>query len=152
MTSTGIPYFPTRWFLNNTSSSTMCFSDMKVILKFEPITLPPANEVCVKNSVHRGVPGPGGCLVPGGCGDPPRDGYCCGRYASYWNAFLFLKCAPKQTADQKTFDPIFVHSNVYKIIATMTTGNTPNWKQKLSNGSVTSSRILWSHGWIQDFS
>ena len=33
----------------------------------------------------------GGCLVPGGvCGDPPpRDGYCCGRYASYWNAFLF---------------------------------------------------------------
>ena len=21
---------------------------------------------------------------------PPADGYCCGRYASYWNAFLFL--------------------------------------------------------------
>ena len=20
---------------------------------------------------------------------PPEDGYCCGRYASYWNAFLF---------------------------------------------------------------
>ena len=20
---------------------------------------------------------------------PPADGYCCGRYASYWNAFLF---------------------------------------------------------------
>ena len=20
---------------------------------------------------------------------PPRNGYCCGRYASYWNAFLF---------------------------------------------------------------
>ena len=57
----------------------------------------------------RGVPGPrgglvrGGCLVPGrgvwsrGVPDPgggawwrsPRDGYCCGRYASYWNAFLF---------------------------------------------------------------
>ena len=55
---------------------------------------------------------PGGCLVPrgawsggggaawssGGRGgfpacteaDPPeREGYCCGRYASYWNAFLF---------------------------------------------------------------
>ena len=38
------------------------------------------------------------CLLPGGwllwgvcsrgCGDPP-DGYCCGQYASYWNAFLF---------------------------------------------------------------
>ena len=39
-----------------------------------------------------GVPGPRGCLVPGGLpgGDPPPpDGYCCGRYASCWNAFLF---------------------------------------------------------------
>ena len=35
--------------------------------------------------------GEGVCLVPGGGvpgGDHP-DGYCCGRYASYWNAFLF---------------------------------------------------------------
>ena len=32
-------------------------------------------------------------LPPGGPGgDPSRDGYCCGRYASYWNAFL-LKTA-----------------------------------------------------------
>ena len=57
-----------------------------------------------------GVPGPWGDAwsgavpgpreVPGSrrgwypsmhCGRPPRrDGYCCGRYASYWNAFLFL--------------------------------------------------------------
>ena len=22
--------------------------------------------------------------------DPPADGYCCGRYASYWNAFLYF--------------------------------------------------------------
>ena len=49
-----------------------------------------------------GVPGHGGCLLlgasvaaPGGgipaCteAEPPgRDGYCCGRYASHWNAFL----------------------------------------------------------------
>ena len=26
----------------------------------------------------------GGCLV-----ETPPDGYCCGWYASYWNAFLF---------------------------------------------------------------
>ena len=32
-----------------------------------------------------GGSGPGGCLV-----DPPSHGYCCGRYASYWNAFLFV--------------------------------------------------------------
>ena len=44
-----------------------------------------------------GVPGPGGCLLWGGaCSGgrclvekPPLDGYCCGRYASYWNVFLF---------------------------------------------------------------
>ena len=23
---------------------------------------------------------------------PPADGYCCGRYASYWNAFFSFKC------------------------------------------------------------
>ena len=56
----------------------------------------------VCDSVHRGVPapggvcpggvpGPGGRLVPGGVpgGDPP-DGHCCGRYASYRNAFLLV--------------------------------------------------------------
>ena len=39
-----------------------------------------------------GVPGPGGS-GPGGvpCGDLP-DGYCCGLYASYWNAFLLILC------------------------------------------------------------
>ena len=44
-------------------------------------------------------PGPGGAPDSGvgeGVGipacteaDPPADGYCCGRYASYWNAFSF---------------------------------------------------------------
>ena len=29
--------------------------------------------------------------VPPRPGTPPEDGYCCGRYASYWNAFLFRK-------------------------------------------------------------
>ena len=55
----------------------------------------------------RGVPGPGGGAwswgVPGprgvpslrgtgsgGPGGDPPDGYCCGRYASYWNAFLLF--------------------------------------------------------------
>ena len=39
-----------------------------------------------------GLSAPGGALLWGGCGNPPppkADGYCCGRYASYWNAFLF---------------------------------------------------------------
>ena len=29
------------------------------------------------------------CLLQGVPGGDPPDGYCCGRYASYWNAFLF---------------------------------------------------------------
>ena len=35
----------------------------------------------------------GEVIAPGGgCGDPPHDGYCCGWYASYWNAFLYCRC------------------------------------------------------------
>ena len=39
---------------------------------------------------------PGGCLLqggllPGGYGEPLKaNGYCCGWYTSYWNAFLFI--------------------------------------------------------------
>ena len=34
----------------------------------------------------------GGCLLRGEGVETPlkADGYCCGRYASYWNAFLFF--------------------------------------------------------------
>ena len=32
---------------------------------------------------------PPGADAPPGAGTPPRYGHCCGRYASYWNAFLF---------------------------------------------------------------
>ena len=39
----------------------------------------------------RGVPARGICSRGGGGGvETPRDGYCCERYASYWNAFLFI--------------------------------------------------------------
>ena len=34
--------------------------------------------------------------------ETPRDGYCCGRYASYWNAFLFgvsVRTPPVQVAN-----------------------------------------------------
>ena len=51
-------------------------------------------------SVHTGMPPgsrhpqeqtPPGSRHPPGADTPPprRDGHCCGRYASYWNAFLF---------------------------------------------------------------
>ena len=38
---------------------------------------------------------PLGTRHPPGPGTPPADGYCCGRYASYWNVFLFMKVAQK---------------------------------------------------------
>ena len=79
----------------------------KVSMKFSfLLLLPPATKlgqgyiftgVCDSVQIGGGVPDPGGaypggCLVLVGCAKtpPPRDSYCCGRYASYWNAFLFF--------------------------------------------------------------
>ena len=50
--------------------------------------------VCSGGCLLWGVSAPGGACSGGhllwGCRDPPKaDGYCCGRYASYWKAFLF---------------------------------------------------------------
>ena len=52
-----------------------------------------------------------GCLLWGvSDGDPP-DCYCCGRYASYWNAFLFeekVRCIPpcyKKSRDMNQRSP-----------------------------------------------
>ena len=48
--------------------------------------------VCSRGAVSA----PGGCLLQGVSHHalrqtpPGRDGYSCGRYASYWNAFLFI--------------------------------------------------------------
>ena len=65
--------------------------------------LPSANEVCEGYIFTRVCLSTGGCPGPGPGGGvsqhalrqtPPADGYCCGRYASYWNVFLlefFLK-------------------------------------------------------------
>ena len=48
------------------------------------------------------VLGGGGCLVLGVTGGEPPDGYCCGRYASYWNVLLlilFLSSVPNGVID-----------------------------------------------------
>ena len=52
--------------------------------------------VCSWGVCSRG--GPGGCLPPGGCLVETPDGHCCGRYASYWNAFLFFHVDPCKVA------------------------------------------------------
>ena len=56
--------------------------------------------VCSKGGVCSG-----GCLLGGGLVETPRDGYCCGRYASYWNAFLFVI----------NFSDPHLHCQVYRI-------------------------------------
>ena len=66
-----------------------------------------------------GCPGPG----PGGVSQhalrqtpPSADGYCCGQYTSYWNAFLFLckmgwgrsrNQVPSKSADVETYQVLF---------------------------------------------
>ena len=62
--------------------------------------LPPANEVCegyvftpvCQSFQSQGdMHGEGGaCVVKGGGMGGWRGSHCSGRYASYWNAFLFL--------------------------------------------------------------
>ena len=44
----------------------------------------------VGGACSRGVSAPRGVCSGVGGVETPRDGYCCGRYASYWNAFLFI--------------------------------------------------------------
>ena len=58
----------------------------------------PGGEVGGSGQEEYPGPHPGGVQARGGCipacteADPPADGYCCGRYASYWNAFLLGVC------------------------------------------------------------
>ena len=46
----------------------------------------PGERLCSRGGAWSEALLPGGCLV-----ETPPVGYCCGRYASYWNAFL-LAC------------------------------------------------------------
>ena len=63
----------------------------------------------------------GGCLLRGVCSalrhpPPRRDGYCCGRYASYWNAFLLkLLLGEQPTDDNKAYDDVGAKSNICNI-------------------------------------
>ena len=92
------------------------------------------SQTCVKNSVHRevvcmagGMHGGGACIA-GGCGRGAcmsrgmcgrgacmaggmpgrRGGHCSGRYASYWNAFLFWHSFIRVLRNAKILATIFV--------------------------------------------
>ena len=52
----------------------------------------PLGGVCSRRGLLLGgVPGLGGDWSRGVPGGDPPDGYCCGQYASYWNAFFFCQ-------------------------------------------------------------
>ena len=52
-----------------------------------------AERLCFHRRVCHSVHGAGGCVSQHALGQTPSppDGHCSGRYASYWNAFLFGK-------------------------------------------------------------
>ena len=51
-------------------------------------------------SVHVGIPPSAPDTPPPDQAPPlPADGYCCGRYASYWNVFLFCNIIPLNNLD-----------------------------------------------------
>ena len=63
--------------------------------------------MCIPACTRTDLPHPGGADISQhalGKTPPPRDGYYCGRYASYWNAFLFnVMC--KQHHRNVSFNP-----------------------------------------------
>ena len=85
------------------------------------------SQMCIENSVHEGVhpprqtpplgrqPPPGQTppsgrhpprqIPPWADTSPPQDSHCSGRYASYWNAFLFGKICATNCMEVKEIDP-----------------------------------------------
>ena len=58
--------------------------------------MPPPRGCLLWGCLLQGVSAPGvGVCSQGGWWRPTWDGYCCGWYASYWNAFLFQKCVSR---------------------------------------------------------
>ena len=93
-----------RWRMNEMyfyrpqrSWGKVIFSQVSVILLIGGVSAPggPAPGVCACSggggACSWGVSAPGGCLLLRGrwMVETPRDGHCCGRYAFYWNTFLF---------------------------------------------------------------
>ena len=93
------------------------------------------SQVCVKNYVHRGVSASvhAGIHTPSPGQTPPlgrhprlgrqpptphkAEGYCCGRYASYWNAFLMLRMYKIESSNRKTCNhctsPFWFYTEVF---------------------------------------
>ena len=136
-------HFPTISRNKNSKKSNSFYSDLSSIKhKYITFWcyLPSSNEVCECYVFTRVSFCPrGGCLGPGPgkrlgglargvqprprgmCVSqhalrqtPPRaDGYCCGRYASYWNAFLFV-CVSRNSVENHEIYTIFWESLLFQ--------------------------------------
>ena len=72
--------FDSLFTVRNSSCGKVMFSQASVILSTRRVA-------CVAGGMHGRGLGGGVCVVGGMHGR--EDGHCGGRYASYWNAFLF---------------------------------------------------------------
>ena len=81
-------------FATGMDAFTGVFSESYISNLYRPQRKVMFSQACVKNSVGvqtRQTPSLGrlGRQPPGQTPPPPRHSYCSGRYASYWNAFLW---------------------------------------------------------------
>ena len=74
-------------------------------------------------------------------GDPPEqthpmDGYCCGRYASYWNAFLvsFVSGQHQNTGKPNKFWRSYCFNLKKLSLTNVTTTGLPSQKMEVGNG------------------
>ena len=103
-----IRVFPILYWISLITARKRSLGQGNMFTVFTGVCLSTAGCLVPGGCLLRGVPAPGGtcsggCLLLGGCllpeegcllqggvpGGDPR-GYCCGRYASYWNAFLLV--------------------------------------------------------------
>ena len=107
--------------------------------------LPPGGCVCSGECLlPRGVSAPGGWAggdppgadTPHGRKQPPQDGYCCGRYASYWNTFLvsFVSGQHQNTGKANKFWRSYCFNLKKLLLTNVTTTGLPSQKMEVGNG------------------
>ena len=120
-----VTYFQCDYYHPQRSWGKVIFSQASVILLTGGGVSAPRGVCSWGVSAPRGCVCSRGCLLLGGfCSqggclvETPRDGHCCGRYASYWNAFLLTSLntcftVAKNNRGCETFENVSALSSVY---------------------------------------
>ena len=113
------------WGPTLTGTDTSCDGHRsgRYVSYWNSVLLPPAKEVwgkvmCLQACVcpREGACSSGGCLLRGVPGGDPPDGYCCGWYASYWNAFLLQSNSRQCQYNDSQYKNRLFGSNTYGYI------------------------------------